>query len=132
MLIDGLNAHFNIFALQYLVLFILSLFTRAAVELEIRISSCFARDAMQHFTVTVCSLLTRLLLSLLLRFCIVLEECQLFIWFFSIQNASSGPYLCTKHTKCYSCGSSVPGNGLSVRYVNSRLEIYLCVFICDS
>ncbi|XP_019159580.1 PREDICTED: uncharacterized protein LOC109156171 isoform X1 [Ipomoea nil] len=32
------------------------------------------------------------------------------------KNASSGPYLCTKHTGCYSCGSSVPGNGLSVRW----------------
>ncbi|EXB32768.1 Histone-lysine N-methyltransferase MLL4 [Morus notabilis] len=31
-------------------------------------------------------------------------------------NVSSGPYLCPKHTKCHSCGSTVPGNGLSVRW----------------
>uniref|UniRef100_A0A803NBN8 PHD-type domain-containing protein n=1 Tax=Chenopodium quinoa TaxID=63459 RepID=A0A803NBN8_CHEQI len=31
-------------------------------------------------------------------------------------NVSSGPYLCPKHTKCHSCGSNVPGNGLSVRW----------------
>ncbi|XP_027106877.1 uncharacterized protein [Coffea arabica] len=32
------------------------------------------------------------------------------------KNVSNGPYLCPKHTKCHSCGSSVPGNGLSVRW----------------
>ncbi|KAJ9158794.1 hypothetical protein P3X46_024341 [Hevea brasiliensis] len=32
------------------------------------------------------------------------------------KNVSSGPYLCPKHTRCHSCGSSVPGNGLSVRW----------------
>ncbi|CAH9108156.1 unnamed protein product [Cuscuta epithymum] len=32
------------------------------------------------------------------------------------KNVSSGPYLCPKHTKCHSCSSSVPGNGLSVRW----------------
>ncbi|KFK34444.1 hypothetical protein AALP_AA5G145600 [Arabis alpina] len=32
------------------------------------------------------------------------------------KNASSGPYLCPKHTKCYSCGSKVPGNGQSLRW----------------
>ncbi|XP_022895943.1 uncharacterized protein LOC111410019 isoform X3 [Olea europaea var. sylvestris] len=32
------------------------------------------------------------------------------------KNVSHGPYLCPKHTKCHSCGSSVPGNGLSVRW----------------
>lgn len=32
------------------------------------------------------------------------------------KNVGSGPYLCPKHTKCHSCGSSVPGNGLSVRW----------------
>ncbi|XP_021852386.1 uncharacterized protein [Spinacia oleracea] len=32
------------------------------------------------------------------------------------KNVSSGPYLCPKHTKCHSCGSNVPGNGLSVRW----------------
>lgn len=32
------------------------------------------------------------------------------------KNVSSGPYLCSKHTKCHSCGSNVPGNGLSVRW----------------
>ncbi|KAL9241317.1 hypothetical protein vseg_015442 [Gypsophila vaccaria] len=32
------------------------------------------------------------------------------------KNVSSGPYLCPKHTKCHSCASNVPGNGLSVRW----------------
>ncbi|EOA23587.1 hypothetical protein CARUB_v10016782mg [Capsella rubella] len=32
------------------------------------------------------------------------------------KNVSSGPYLCPKHTKCYSCGSTVPGNGQSLRW----------------
>ncbi|CAN1342430.1 Histone-lysine N-methyltransferase 2B [Linum perenne] len=32
------------------------------------------------------------------------------------KNVSSGPYLCSKHTRCHSCGSTVPGNGLSVRW----------------
>ncbi|MCD7454968.1 hypothetical protein HAX54_026662 [Datura stramonium] len=32
------------------------------------------------------------------------------------KNVSSGPYLCPKHTKCHSCCSNVPGNGLSVRW----------------
>ncbi|XP_054792178.1 uncharacterized protein LOC129297866 isoform X2 [Prosopis cineraria] len=32
------------------------------------------------------------------------------------KNVSSGPYLCSKHTRCHSCGSNVPGNGLSVRW----------------
>ncbi|XP_039130643.1 uncharacterized protein LOC120267030 isoform X2 [Dioscorea cayenensis subsp. rotundata] len=32
------------------------------------------------------------------------------------KNASHGPYLCPKHTSCHSCGSTVPGNGLSTRW----------------
>ncbi|CAA2981500.1 transcription factor HALR MLL3, involved in embryonic development [Olea europaea subsp. europaea] len=32
------------------------------------------------------------------------------------KNVGHGPYLCPTHTKCHSCGSSVPGNGLSVRW----------------
>ncbi|KAH6824535.1 hypothetical protein C2S53_010349 [Perilla frutescens var. hirtella] len=32
------------------------------------------------------------------------------------KNIGHGPYLCPKHTKCHSCDSSVPGNGLSVRW----------------
>ncbi|KAJ4833342.1 hypothetical protein Tsubulata_000566 [Turnera subulata] len=32
------------------------------------------------------------------------------------KNVSSGPYVCPKHTRCHSCGSNVPGNGLSVRW----------------
>lgn len=35
----------------------------------------------------------------------------------TVQNVSSGPYLCPKHTRCHSCDSTVPGNGLSVRYI---------------
>lgn len=33
-----------------------------------------------------------------------------------MQNVSHGPYLCPKHTRCHSCGSTVSGNGLSTRY----------------
>lgn len=33
-----------------------------------------------------------------------------------MQSVCNGPYLCTKHARCHSCGSNVPGNGLSVRY----------------
>ncbi|OIW05550.1 hypothetical protein TanjilG_23336 [Lupinus angustifolius] len=32
------------------------------------------------------------------------------------KNVSTGLYLCPKHTRCHSCGSNVPGNGLSVRW----------------
>ncbi|OVA19396.1 zinc finger protein [Macleaya cordata] len=32
------------------------------------------------------------------------------------QNVSTGPYLCPKHTRCHSCGSTVPGSGLSTRW----------------
>ncbi|KAL0890333.1 hypothetical protein Bca101_014316 [Brassica carinata] len=32
------------------------------------------------------------------------------------KTVTSGPYLCPKHTKCYSCGSKVPGNGQSLRW----------------
>ncbi|KAK7243538.1 hypothetical protein RIF29_38338 [Crotalaria pallida] len=32
------------------------------------------------------------------------------------KNVSNGPYLCPKHTRCHSCGSNVPGNGLSLRW----------------
>ncbi|CAN6913011.1 unnamed protein product [Brassica oleracea] len=32
------------------------------------------------------------------------------------KTVTSGPYLCHKHTKCYSCGSKVPGNGQSLRW----------------
>ncbi|GMH30639.1 hypothetical protein Nepgr_032482 [Nepenthes gracilis] len=32
------------------------------------------------------------------------------------KNVSYGPYLCPKHTRCHSCGSNVPGNGLSLRW----------------
>ncbi|KAL7204405.1 hypothetical protein ACSBR2_017472 [Camellia fascicularis] len=32
------------------------------------------------------------------------------------KNVGSGPYLCPKHTRCHSCGSNVPGNGLSTRW----------------
>nr|XP_025887099.1 supporter of activation of yellow protein-like isoform X1 [Solanum lycopersicum] len=34
-----------------------------------------------------------------------------------LKKVSSGPYLCPKHTKCHSCCSNVPGNGLRARYV---------------
>ncbi|KAK6120811.1 hypothetical protein DH2020_045439 [Rehmannia glutinosa] len=42
------------------------------------------------------------------------------------KNVGHGPYLCPKHTKCHSCGSSVPGNGLSVRKHGFSLSEGLC------
>ncbi|KAM7263450.1 hypothetical protein ACFE04_001133 [Oxalis oulophora] len=62
-----------------------------AEERGIQISLCSAKDVMVLITVTANIRLTR--------------------W-----NVSSGPYLCPKHTKCHSCASTVPGNGLSVRW----------------
>ncbi|XP_058073679.1 uncharacterized protein LOC131222567 isoform X2 [Magnolia sinica] len=32
------------------------------------------------------------------------------------KNVSAGPFLCSKHTRCHSCGSAVPGSGLSTRW----------------
>ncbi|XP_068648220.1 uncharacterized protein [Aristolochia californica] len=32
------------------------------------------------------------------------------------KNRTPGPFLCPKHTKCHSCGSTVPGSGLSTRW----------------
>ncbi|XP_064987384.1 uncharacterized protein LOC135626188 isoform X2 [Musa acuminata AAA Group] len=32
------------------------------------------------------------------------------------KNVSRGPYLCPKHTRCHSCGSTVSGSGLSTRW----------------
>eukprot|EP01018_Ginkgo_biloba_P032758 Gb_08461 [translate_table: standard] len=32
------------------------------------------------------------------------------------KNVTPGPYLCPKHTRCHSCGSTVPGSGLSTRW----------------
>ncbi|XP_073103400.1 uncharacterized protein [Elaeis guineensis] len=32
------------------------------------------------------------------------------------KNVGHGPYLCPKHTRCHSCGSTVPGSGLSTRW----------------
>ncbi|XP_047321868.1 uncharacterized protein LOC124925807 [Impatiens glandulifera] len=32
------------------------------------------------------------------------------------KNVNHGPYLCPKHTRCHSCASVVPGNGLSTRW----------------
>ncbi|KAG2263414.1 hypothetical protein Bca52824_070493 [Brassica carinata] len=43
------------------------------------------------------------------------------------KTVSSGPYLCPKHTKCYSCGSKVPGNGQSL-----RLQVVLGHTCCDA
>ncbi|KAL0719804.1 hypothetical protein Bca4012_069128 [Brassica carinata] len=42
------------------------------------------------------------------------------------KNVSSGPYMCPKHTRCHSCDSTVPGNGLSVRWFLS----YTCCDAC--
>ncbi|ERN00866.1 hypothetical protein AMTRI_Chr03g139980 [Amborella trichopoda] len=32
------------------------------------------------------------------------------------KNVTPGPYLCPKHTRCHSCGSTVPGSGSSTRW----------------
>ncbi|KAG9456473.1 hypothetical protein H6P81_000981 [Aristolochia fimbriata] len=32
------------------------------------------------------------------------------------KNRTPGPFLCPKHTRCHSCGSNVPGSGLSTRW----------------
>ncbi|XP_020574739.1 uncharacterized protein LOC110020825 [Phalaenopsis equestris] len=32
------------------------------------------------------------------------------------KNVNHGPYLCSKHTRCHSCGSTVPGSGPSTRW----------------
>ncbi|XP_015062920.1 histone-lysine N-methyltransferase 2D-like isoform X2 [Solanum pennellii] len=42
-----------------------------------------------------------------------------------LKKVSSGPYLCPKHTKCHSCCSNVPGNGL-------RASWYLGYTCCDA
>ncbi|XP_057790090.1 uncharacterized protein LOC131007027 isoform X2 [Salvia miltiorrhiza] len=42
------------------------------------------------------------------------------------KNVGHGPYLCPKHTKCHSCDSTVPGNGLSVRWLLG----YTCCDAC--
>ena len=53
---------------------------------------------------------------LLFPFCIIIKlDCT--YCFRDVQKVSSGPYLCPKHTKCHSCCSNVPGNGLRARYV---------------
>ena len=47
-----------------------------------------------------------------------------------LQNVSAGVYVCPKHTKCHSCGSNVPGNGLSVRYgllLFWSINLFLCL-----
>nr|KAJ0213928.1 hypothetical protein LSAT_V11C400200570 [Lactuca sativa] len=38
------------------------------------------------------------------------------------KNVSSGRYLCPKHTRCHSCASKVPGNGLSVRSIETQSQ----------
>lgn len=49
--------------------------------------------------------------------------------FWTLQNVSNGPYLCPKHTKCHSCGSNVPGNGLSVRYqLLAKVKNLICLW----
>ncbi|WZY74124.1 hypothetical protein YC2023_006364 [Brassica napus] len=45
------------------------------------------------------------------------------------KNVSSGPYLCPKHTRCHSCDSTVPGNGLSVR--DSESTPMVCCDLCQ-
>ncbi|RDX97425.1 Histone-lysine N-methyltransferase 2B [Mucuna pruriens] len=42
------------------------------------------------------------------------------------KSVCNGPYLCTKHARCHSCGSNVPGNGLSVRWFMA----YTCCDAC--
>ncbi|CAN6440530.1 unnamed protein product [Victoria cruziana] len=42
------------------------------------------------------------------------------------KNVTSGPYMCPNHTRCHSCGSTVPGNGPSTRWFLS----YTCCDAC--
>ncbi|KAK3016161.1 hypothetical protein RJ639_007701 [Escallonia herrerae] len=83
---------------------LLAEFVRSAEELEIKLGLCSAKGVMVHTIVTVSNLRTR---------CYCNSCC--FLSFFLL-NVSNGPYLCPKHTRCHSCGSNVPGNGLSVRW----------------
>ncbi|KAJ7570480.1 hypothetical protein O6H91_01G121700 [Diphasiastrum complanatum] len=43
----------------------------------------------------------------------------------SLKHVPSGPYLCPKHTRCHSCGSHVPGSGVSSRW-------FLSFNFCDA
>ncbi|XP_047157204.1 uncharacterized protein LOC124828041 [Vigna umbellata] len=42
------------------------------------------------------------------------------------KSVCNGPYLCTKHARCHSCGSNVPGNGLSVRWFMAYTNCDAC------
>lgn len=106
-------------AYMFTLLWPFSLSIRPVDDLEIQISSCSAKDVMQHTIATVCTLHTRwIFIPCFFLFYIILRwKGFVCIIYFLVQNVSSGPYLCPKHTRCHSCNSSVPGNGLSVRYV---------------
>jgi hypothetical protein len=76
----------------------------------------FVKDAMVLTIVTASSLLTRWGINWLFQSFISLLKELAYICSWIMQNVSSGPYLCPKHTKCHRCASSVPRNGSSVRY----------------
>ncbi|KAJ3670217.1 hypothetical protein LUZ60_010541 [Juncus effusus] len=42
------------------------------------------------------------------------------------KNVSHGPFLCPKHTRCHSCGSTVPGSGISTRWFLSYTNCDAC------
>lgn len=42
------------------------------------------------------------------------------------KNVSHGPFLCPKHTRCHSCGSTVPGSGVSTRWFLSYTNCDAC------
>nr|CAD1818444.1 unnamed protein product [Ananas comosus var. bracteatus] len=46
------------------------------------------------------------------------------------KNVSHGPYLCPKHTRCHSCGSTVPGSGLSTSIGVMWFLSYTCCDAC--
>ncbi|KAH9302021.1 hypothetical protein KI387_013604, partial [Taxus chinensis] len=42
------------------------------------------------------------------------------------KNVTPGPYLCPKHTWCHSCGSTVPGSGISTRWFIGHTSCDAC------
>lgn len=92
-----------------------SCFFRYAEEQEIQTSLCSARGVMVLTIVTVSILHTRWGVHWY-SWVYISARKYAYIYWFMMQNVSPGPYVCPKHTQCHSCGSKVPGNGLSVRY----------------
>jgi hypothetical protein len=89
--------------------------------LAIQQSSSFVKGVMVLITATANNLHTRFVIFTIIGFSFsfhfqmsFISNCFVCMNFF--QNVSHGPFLCPKHTKCHSCGSTVPGSGVSTRY----------------